>query len=89
MVSLSTVIREVGTVDLLKLDCEGMEHLLIPSIQQDKTLGQVGKVIMEVHGSNKRLLKILRKEGFATIETSKPIYWKHRLTSLVYASKRS
>jgi FkbM family methyltransferase len=90
MISLSKVIREVGTVDLLKLDCEGMEHLLIPSIQQNETLGQVDKIIMEVHGSNKRLLQILKNEGFETIETPQSSNWKHRRAlSLVYASKRS
>lgn len=84
-ISLSKVIREAGQVDLLKLDCEGMEQALIPHIQKDKSLQQVKKVIMEVHGSNKRLISILESEGYEVIIDSS----QNASVSLIFAFRNS
>jgi FkbM family methyltransferase len=62
---LSDAIDELGFVDLLKMDCEGAEWEITKVAVKNGWLGNVGKVILEVHGGNIDIMrKLFEKANF-------------------------
>ena len=68
-VSLSTLVDELGHIDLLKLDCEGSEHVIVRQAFETKALSCIDKILMEVHGLEYReLLQSLQKARFKILK---------------------
>jgi FkbM family methyltransferase len=57
LVNFADIIRDVGHVNVLKMDCEGAEYDLISYAYKENVLRQIENVIMEVHGSPKLQLQ--------------------------------
>jgi FkbM family methyltransferase len=70
VISLRKIIEEVGPIDFLKMDCEGAEQEIIPYAYEEGLLKKIGELVMEVHGSPKNIMDILKKAKFRT-ESSK------------------
>ncbi|WP_069807893.1 FkbM family methyltransferase [Vulcanisaeta thermophila] len=49
---------------LLKMDCEGCEHDVLPEAARSGSLSYINKLIIEVHGNVKSIIKLLRDQGF-------------------------
>jgi len=66
VIPLSSVIAELGHVDLLKIDCEGMENKILLKAYKDESLKDVTNMIIEAHGFQrlKNTLEILRNASF-------------------------
>ncbi len=64
VVSLASILEEFGHVGLLKVDCEGAEHDIIPQAYKEKLLKNIDKIVMEVHGSPLQIPSLLMKAGF-------------------------
>jgi FkbM family methyltransferase len=62
--SLESILKEIGDVGLLKMDIEGGEHKVMSDACKRNLLKQVDSIIMEVHGSNVNMLKILQNNGY-------------------------
>lgn len=76
MVSFKSVVERLGHIDLLKMDCEGMEWQIILVAVKDGSLERVDMVIMEVHGGScERMEALLRKIKFQI--TKRVIYGKN------------
>jgi FkbM family methyltransferase len=84
VVPLSNIILELGQVDLLKIDCEGYEHIMIKDAYEKEALRNVNHVIVEVHQNPCYILNILQKAHFK-IENAKS---GGGGTSILYASKQ-
>lgn len=82
---LSDVIFNSGQVDLLKLDCEGCEHIALKNAYKKKALKNVYHIIVEVHYNPSYILNILQKAYFK-IEKVKSL--GENMAVLVYASKK-
>jgi len=64
---LSQIIREVGTVDLLKLDCEGAEYRVLLQTSSE-TLSRISDIRMEYHlGRIDELTAFLGAHGFELV----------------------
>ncbi len=63
-VTLEQILSEVGQVGLLKIDCEGAEHIVIPAACKRHLLKNVQNIVMEIHGPRKKLIKLLQEEGY-------------------------
>ncbi len=63
-VSLSSVIQELGHIDLIKIDCEGAEYDILPAAYAEGALKNVDAIVMEVHGPLKPILDILQRAEF-------------------------
>ncbi|MGD0028156.1 MAG: FkbM family methyltransferase [Candidatus Bathyarchaeia archaeon] len=83
VVSLADVIRDIGNVELLKLDCEGAEHQLLPHLHETGVISQVQNVILEVHGSKQPILGILKRDGYKIVHVDET----ETELSLVFASR--
>jgi hypothetical protein len=64
-IPLSSIIEELGFIDLLKLDCEGAEYEILSSAYKEGALDAVDKIAMEIHGSATPILKILSNAKFS------------------------
>lgn len=67
VVSLADVIRDVGNVELLKLDCEGEEHQLLPHLHETGVINRVQNIVLEVHGSRQAILGTLKRDGYRIV----------------------
>jgi len=85
VVPLSDAILKLGQVDLLKLDCEGCEHVALRDAYRKKALKNVHHTIVEVHYNLSYILSILQKAHFK-IEEVKSL--GENMPFLVYASKK-
>jgi FkbM family methyltransferase len=65
--SLADVIRDIGNVELLKLDCEGAEYQLLPHLHETGIISRVQNVILEIHGSKQPMLGILKRDGYKIV----------------------
>jgi FkbM family methyltransferase len=70
-VSLSSIINELGHVDVLKIDCEGSEHDLLHIAYDESALNNVDSIMMEVHGPLQPIVDILQKADFKILKNSK------------------
>lgn len=62
-VAFDDILRDLGRVDLLKLDCEGAEWLIL---RGSKELHRVGRIVGEYHGGDvDEFRQILKDAGFA------------------------
>jgi len=82
---LSDVIFNSGQVDLLKLDCQGCEHIALKHAYKKKALKNVYHIIAEVHYNSSYILNLLQKAHFK-IETVEDL--GENWPVLVYASKK-
>ncbi|MCL2339192.1 MAG: FkbM family methyltransferase [Proteobacteria bacterium] len=58
------------TAVVIKIDCEGEEHKILPDLAEAGLLGRVSAIIMEYHDYTfLPLIKILEENGFATQRT--------------------
>lgn len=64
--------HQVDEVDILKVDCEGAEYELLPSISDDH-LKKVKEIKMEFHGSETPLRDWFRQKGLAITH-----YWRSK-----------
>lgn len=69
VVPLSDVIAESGIVDLLKIDCEGMEDKILLQAYKRDLLRDVTNIIVEAHGFHrlKNVIEILGKASYKAI----------------------
>ncbi|MDC1295507.1 FkbM family methyltransferase [Myxococcota bacterium] len=63
--------RKIGKVDLLKLDCEGAEFSILPSLS-DGTWEKILKVRMEYHMEPQALVELSREKNFDVV------HWRKR-----------
>ena len=82
---LSDVIFDSGQVHLLKIDCEGCEHIALKDAYKKKALKNVYHIIVEVHSSPRYILNILQKANFK-IEKVKSL--RENIRVMIYASKK-
>jgi FkbM family methyltransferase len=84
VVSLASIVEEVGHIGLLKMDCEGAEHKIISHAYKENLLKDIDHIAMEIHGSPSQISSLLRKARFK-IELSEhfPARW------MLAASKNS
>jgi FkbM family methyltransferase len=64
VVSLASIVEEVGHIGLLKMDCEGAEHDIIPYAYNENLLEEIDHIAMEIHGSPSQISSLLRKARF-------------------------
>jgi hypothetical protein len=60
------LINNIKSVDLLKIDCEGSEYDIFPSLTR-KTIEIIKEIRMEVHGKINPLIKSLKHNPFKVI----------------------
>jgi FkbM family methyltransferase len=70
VVPLSSVMAEFDHVDLLKLDCEGMEDKILLQAYRAELLKNISNIIVEVHDSQKlkTITDILEKASYKIIK---------------------
>jgi FkbM family methyltransferase len=66
--SFETLIDELRHIGLLKMDCEGAEHRIIPDACEKGYIKNIDSIILEIHGSPHLLLSALEKAGFNTVK---------------------
>jgi FkbM family methyltransferase len=66
-VAFSSLMKEVGHVDLLKMNCEGAEHRILMQAYSQGLMKEISYIIVEIHDECKRLLEILQRSGFKII----------------------
>ncbi len=78
-VSLSSFIvnNNINHIDLLKLDCEGAEFEILPSINQSALTG-ISKIRMECHGEPNQLIEELHRKGFVVERMKSNNIWLTR-----------
>lgn len=80
-ISLDTLVADVGTVDLLKLDIEGAEFAVL-SESRPETLAQISNIVVELHLQGREgllppLIEHLDESGFRVTVRDQPIrYWR-------------
>lgn len=62
--TLNHILKETGDVGLLKMDIEGAEHQLISHACKHNMLDQIESMVIEVHGSNMNLMRVLQTDGY-------------------------
>ncbi len=66
-ISFKDFLRKLPRIDFLKMDCEGGEYKILPSLSRDD-FKKIKKISMEYHnygnGTGKELKSILEKNGF-------------------------
>lgn len=67
-IPLSKVIADLGSVDILKMDCEGCEHNALREAAAAGALKHVGLILIEVHFKLGNIIELLRAEGFDKIK---------------------
>lgn len=72
-VTLENIVEEVGHVGLLKMDCEGAEHEILPTAYKNGTLDKIDKIIMEVHGSKQPTQPIIDILKLASFKITKQV----------------
>ncbi len=69
-VSIKSALDMVGYVDLLKMDCEGVEWDIMTKSVSEGLLDNIGKIVMEVHGFHpERMKKLLTQANFTLRKT--------------------
>ena len=65
-VSINSLLDQMGSIDLLKMDCEGAEWEIIDKMIANSLFEKINKIIMEVHGTNKNIdmKKVLKDADF-------------------------
>jgi FkbM family methyltransferase len=61
----------IQSVDLLKMDCEGAEYEIVPSLDED-TLSKIHEIRMECHRSQKELVALFRGSQMRVIKGGEP-----------------
>ena len=61
--NLGQIIRDIGNVGLLKMDCEGCEYPAIDSLSND-SLAKIEKIVLEYHGSPDEIVRKLKNSNF-------------------------
>jgi FkbM family methyltransferase len=64
VVSLKSIVEEVGHVGLLKMDCEGAEHEIVSHAYREGLLREIDTIAIEIHGSPSHILSLLKKADF-------------------------
>lgn len=62
--SFASIAQELGHIDLLKMDCEGQEHTIIPRAQKVGALRNIDRVIVETHFEPEHIERFLQKANF-------------------------
>lgn len=78
---LDAIIAELNDVALLKMDCEGMEYVLIPYAHKENALSHVEQICLEVHGPPQPIVDVLKQANF------KVDYTRHEPNLLLRARK--
>jgi hypothetical protein len=63
VVALADVLTELGSVSVMKIDCEGCEYPSLLSLS-DSDLRRIGYIMMEFHGDAEPLSAKLKSAGF-------------------------
>jgi FkbM family methyltransferase len=69
--SLDDVIRSLGWVDILKMDCEGCEHKALKHAVNTGSLKNVGMILVEVHSDVRSLIELLKSDGLRIVNLTK------------------
>jgi len=84
VVPFSDVVAELDYIDLLKIDCEGMEEAILLQAHKDGLLKNISNIIVEVHTQEglEKLKAIFEKASYRTVK-----WYSHKVPYLVFASK--
>lgn len=63
-ITLGEILKETGDIGLLKMDIEGGEHKIVSKACKQRILKQVESIIMEIHGVNGKLIRLLQADGY-------------------------
>ena len=74
-VPFDDIVREIGKIDLLKMNCEGEELKIIPEAQKNGTLKNIINIIIQIHGKPEKVLDILQKENFKVQKSCKEMFY--------------
>jgi FkbM family methyltransferase len=69
--SLSDVIKSLGWVDILKMDCEGCEHKALRDAAKNGSLKNVGMILIEVHYDVRGVIELLKSNCFRIANLTK------------------
>ena len=87
LLSLDSIILEVGHVDVMKMDCEGAEFPAILACPQE-TLRKIKVMIIEYHNEPAALISYLEKTGFEVEKKHKTIMLNREIGLLFVKLKR-
>ena len=73
-ISLETALRSYPEIDLLKMDCEGAEFDILPSLTP-MFLDKVNEIRMELHGSLEQLKNCFSYQPFKIISEGEKDLW--------------
>jgi len=69
--ALTEILKREGKIDLLKIDCEGCEWNILPSLNKS-LLEKISQIYVEIHGDNhSALISKLEECGFVTLVNKK------------------
>jgi len=81
-VTLSSFIvnNNIHHIDLLKLDCEGAEFDILPSMNKSE-LARISRIRMECHGESNQLIEELSHKGFVVERMKSSGIWLKRCSA--------
>jgi FkbM family methyltransferase len=83
LLSLDSIILEIGNIDVMKMDCEGAEFSSILSCPQE-TLRKIKVMVIEYHNEPEPLISYLKKTGFEVKKMNENII-SDKKTGLLFA----
>lgn len=86
LLSLDSIILEVGNIDVMKMDCEGAEFPAILSCPQE-TLRKIKVMLIEYHKEPTSLISYLEKAGFEVKKMNENV-GSTRMTGLLFVKLR-
>ena len=84
---LDQIVKDIGEIDLIKMDCEGCEFSIMSSVSNE-TLSKVKELIIEYHDYPEPIVKKLESAGFI-VKVKKP--WcicEGKPVGFLYAKKK-
>ena len=73
-ISLETALKSYSKIDLIKMDCEGAEFDIFPSLTP-LFLDKINEIRMELHGTVEQLENCFSYQPFKVISKSRHDYW--------------
>ena len=74
MTTLDKALNKIKQIDLLKMDCEGAEYLIFPTLTKN-FLDKVNEIRMEFHGNLNELISSLNYQPFKILKKNESDVW--------------
>lgn len=87
-IGFDETVRKMGSVDVLKMDCEGCEFGSLLGATPD-TLAAIGEMVLEYHGNPDIIARRLREQGFKVTVQTPWTYFSGKTVGFMRATRRS